>query len=835
MSEVIVLNGCGELERRAAQQSAIAALGRRALTDRDAEQLVREAAETVHELLQADSTAIVQALPESGDFVTRAGTGPLGRYRTQAQAYALQPEFGAGVVTAEEDELPSAWQQEGLRSAALAAIGPAEDFGYLVAAWHEPRAFEADELTFLEAVAHVVAGALERSRAENEARRQALHDPLTGLPNRTLFGDRVTHAVARAARSESDVAVLFLDLDRFKNVNDTLGHHAGDELLVGVAQRLASAVCADDTLARFGGDEFAVLCEGLAGERGAIAVAQRLLEALAAPIVVEGHGLVASASIGITLADDREGTAEALIRDADVAMYRAKEHGGARFELFDRGMRRRVLERLGLERDLRTALDQEQFELFYQPIVSLEEPRILGLEALVRWNHPVQGLVSPAAFLPVAEESGLIVPLGRWVLREACRQAARWIEDPGLGDAYISVNLSGRQLADVALPEELEAILRRTGLPAERLALEVTEGVLMEGTTSPTAVLQRLKELGVCLVLDDFGTGYSSLNHVKRFPIEALKVDRSFIEGVAEEESDRHILAAIVSMATALDVEVIAEGVEAPEQAQWLRHLGIAVAQGYGLVRPAPAAAITPLLRDGLPLDRLAAAFAPLPPGALPAAGGRAARSAAATADDLEPTVTLGEAIEVLGVSASTLRRWADAGRLRTVRTRGGHRRFPVADVRRLSAAAASGEPPALRCPALPAEPIPALEQLLADAAGSVLATAAAGLYERRRPGWFAGDSAREQLGTWSDGVRAGARRGNYATALEATRRLLSHADYAGATLLERHTFLERFGDAVLRAMHERGASHGELVDARRLTLHLRRLALSAASGTAVA
>ncbi len=344
-----------------------------------------------------------------------------------------------------------------------------------------------------------------------------------------------------------------------------------------------------------------------------------------------------------------------------MAMYRAKEHGGG-YELFARAMRRRTSERLDLERDLRRALDRHEFELHYQPIVSLDEQRIAGLEALVRWRHPQRGLVPPGAFIPLAEESGLILPLGRWVLQEACRQLARWAADPDIEVPYVSVNLSGRQLAQPDLPEEIAELLRVTGVRPEQLALELTESVLMEETDSPTAVLERLKALGVRLMLDDFGTGYSSLNYIKRFPVEAIKIDRSFVSGVVEDESDRHIIRAIVSMAAGFDVKLVAEGVETLDQARWLRHLGITLVQGYGFGRPVPVSATAALLRDGLPLDRLAAGFATLDPGeAEPVAAHPAAPAG-------EPAMSLGEAADALELSTSTLRRWADAGRIKALR-----------------------------------------------------------------------------------------------------------------------------------------------------------------------
>jgi diguanylate cyclase (GGDEF)-like protein/excisionase family DNA binding protein/PAS domain S-box-containing protein len=800
-----------ELDRRAARQRAVAELGRRVLTDHDVEALTAAATDLVAELVDADLTA-TEALCALGD---------------EPAAAALLED----VAVLHDDALPDAWRAHGVRCAAVAAVDAGDaPARYVAALQRTGRGFDGDELDFLAAVAHVLGWALDRHRRDEQTRRDALLDPLTGLANRTLFADRVHHALARGAHSPAPAAVLVLDLDRFKHVNDSLGHERGDEVLQHVAVRLREALRPDDTLARFGADEFGILSEGVTGERGAIACAERVLEALARPIAIDEHEVVARASIGVVLADPAMHTAEALIRDAGVAMDRAKEQGGGRYELFDRALRQRMLARIALEQDLRRALEQDQFELYYQPIVSLETQRIVALEALVRWNHPVQGLVPPSAFLPVAEASGLIVPLGRWVLLEACRQAARWENDHGLGDAYVSVNLSGRQLADPAFGDELAAILERTGLSVDRLALEVTESVLMEETAAPTAVLQRLKALGVHLVLDDFGTGYSSLNSVKRFPIGAIKVDRSFIESVAHEESDRHILAAIVSMAASLDVEVIAEGVEEVEQARWLRHLGITLAQGFAFARPAPALAVAPLLRNGLPLERLAAAFMPLSAGEAPEAAappepdGPGGERRPARVPDPGATLTLGEAAAALDVSTSTLRRWADDGRIRTLRTSGGHRRFPVAEVRRLSAAATAALPPAVRLAPLPAAPLPALAAgLEAEALPAVVARA---LYEPQRGGWFASPAAAEPIGRWLGDLVVAARSGAYAEAVQSTRRLVSQADYAGTALAERHAFVERAADAAIRAMAEHGAAHAEVVDARRLFANLRQVAL---------
>jgi diguanylate cyclase (GGDEF)-like protein/excisionase family DNA binding protein len=667
---------------------------------------------------------------------------------------------------------------------------------------------------------------------EEEARHRELHDPLTELPNRTLFVDRVQHALTLAGRTGGRVGVLFLGLDRFKLVNDSLGHHRGDELITEIARRLEPLVGVGDTLARMGGDEFAVLCADLPGERGAIEVAQRLLDALDLPVAIDGRSVSACASIGVAVSDGRSHSAETLVSDADAAMYRAKERGGCRYELFDPGMRKRMADRLKLEDDLRSALEQEQLELFYQPLVSLRERRIVGIEALVRWRHPTQGIVLPGAFVPVAEESGLIVPLGRWVLGEACRQLARWIANPAIDLPYLSVNLSARQLVEPGLAEEIAEMLRQTGVPPERLSLELTESVLMEGSDSPTAVLQDLKDLGVQLMLDDFGTGYSSLNHVKRFPISAIKVDRSFTAGVAVEESDRHILRAIVSMAAALDVKVIAEGVESAEQARWLSHVGIDLAQGYALGRPAPAVSAGALLRDGLPLERLAEVFEPLAAGADSPLASLRSGSQSGPEPPESATVALGEAAEALGVSTSSLRRWADTGRIRALRTAGGHRRFPVSEIQRLTAHAVVA-PVSVRPVAFPTEPLPCLVELLGTAAPELAASCVRSVYDGR-PGWFASEAGREQLAQWAAAVATASGSAVYEDALDATRRLDSQAGYGGTTLLERHTFLERYGVVVVRTLQERGVRHSELVGSRRLFTRLRQALLEAADAAAV-
>jgi diguanylate cyclase (GGDEF)-like protein len=452
-------------------------------------------------------------------------------------------------------------------------------------------------VNFIQAVANVLAGAIERHRVEDAIRHRALHDPLTGLPNRALLLDRRGHALAQVDRRGKTVAVIFLDIDQFKVVNDSLGHESGDRLLQAVAARLLDALRPGDTLARFAGDEFVVLCEGVDDEHGAIAVADRLMEAFERPFVLGDREQFMSVSMGISLPRREGQSGEELIRDADAAMYRAKERGRARYELFDERMRVRTLMRMRIENDLRRAGLGDDLQVHYQPIVSLAEGDVAGFEALIRWQHPHRGDVEPGEFIPIAEESGLIVPIGRWVLEQAAEQGVRWRGQAGTraSELGVAVNLSARQLSQGRFVDEVADVLATTGLEPERLVLEITESMLIEQSAATLDVLHSLKDLGVQLVLDDFGTGYSSLSYLDRFPIDALKIDRSFV-GALDSGGSAAIVTAIVSMAHSLDLRVTGEGVETAEQLDHLRRLGCDYAQGFFFGRPAPPAAHDPLL-----------------------------------------------------------------------------------------------------------------------------------------------------------------------------------------------------------------------------------------------
>jgi diguanylate cyclase (GGDEF)-like protein/PAS domain S-box-containing protein len=424
-------------------------------------------------------------------------------------------------------------------------------------------------------------------QTEEQLLYQALYDTLTDLPNRTLLTNRLQHLIKLVSRGESYLfAVLFLDVDRFKVVNDSLGHVLGDQLLVAIAQRLSKCLRPSDTVARLGGDEFVILLEGIRDLDEVTAIADRILCELAQPFNLGESEIFTSVSIGIALNVTDYESAEEMIRDADTAMYRAKAKGRFRYEIFNPGMHQRAVALLQLETDLRRALDRQEFLLHYQPIVSLATQQIIGFEALLRWKHPERGMVSPAEFIPIAEETGLIVPIGLWVLKEACAQMKAWKSQlPQNLPLTISVNLSGKQFTP-QLVEEIRQILADTGLEPQHLRLEITESVLIENTEAATTLLFQLRELGIHLSMDDFGTGYSSLNYLHRFPIDTLKIDRSFISQVDRDGEQLAIVRTIMTLAWNLGMDVIAEGVETSKQLAQLKALKCDAAQGYFFYKP---------------------------------------------------------------------------------------------------------------------------------------------------------------------------------------------------------------------------------------------------------
>ena len=433
--------------------------------------------------------------------------------------------------------------------------------------------------------------ASEAQRKADEARIQhmAHHDFLTGLPNRFLLNDRFGQMQAVAERSQTRFALLFIDLDRFKNINDTLGHTVGDLLLCVVARRLLALVRAVDTVSRQGGDEFIVLLGGITGPQDAGHAAHKLVRALGEPCVIENHELTVTPSIGIAISPDDGNDLDTLLKHADLAMYDAKHQGRNMFQFFRPALNARMLDLLLLENQLRQALRRDEFELFYQPQIDLATDRIIAFEALVRWRHQERGLVSPADFIPLTEETGLILPLGHWVLQEACRQAAVWRSGPW-PEIRIAVNLSAVQFRQADLVDQVRRALTSAGVTPDALELEVTESVVMQDAEATIQTLQNLRAMGVTLAIDDFGTGYSSLAYLKRFPVNTLKVDRSFVQDIEDDPDAAAICAAVIGLAHNLRLDVVAEGVETVEQRAWLRAAGCRIGQGFLLGKPLPAA-----------------------------------------------------------------------------------------------------------------------------------------------------------------------------------------------------------------------------------------------------
>ncbi|TQN44116.1 PAS domain S-box-containing protein/diguanylate cyclase (GGDEF)-like protein [Blastococcus colisei] len=446
-----------------------------------------------------------------------------------------------------------------------------------------------------------------RRQAEELLAHHALHDSLTGLPNRRLLADRLEQALTRARRHGTAVAVLFVDLDQFKTVNDSAGHSVGDELLRVAAERLSRHLRAVDSAARFGGDEFVVVCEEISGDHELLVIADRLVAAMAEPFRVGKEEFVLGASIGIAVSARGNDSAEALLRDADLAMYEAKDRGRARYVVFDGALRGALELRQQVEADLRRGIDRGELRLLYQPVVDVQSGEMTGVEALVRWQHPTRGLLAPDEFIPVAEDTGLVVPVGSWVLHEACRQLQDWQRKSDLA-LTVAVNVSARQLSDSRFPEAVGDILQATGADPAALCLELTETALLDATDATTATLQALRRLGVRLALDDFGTGFSSLTFLKRFPIDVVKVDRSFVRDIAVDPDDAAIVAAVINLGRSLNLETVAEGVETPEQLRCIRRLGCHLAQGYLFSPPRPPEDIPALLnalepagiRDGM-------------------------------------------------------------------------------------------------------------------------------------------------------------------------------------------------------------------------------------------
>jgi diguanylate cyclase (GGDEF)-like protein len=573
---------------------SLARFGQSALVKSAPAELVEKAARAIFDALAAEAVAYIDTEPSASGLVLRMVFGPsaagvrVGPIAPGQDDPIMQVMASGYLLLTEGGKLPFTWAHD-LRSAALIPVRSDDKVrGVLCVCYKQAAAFGTEEVNFVQATASVLSTALQRIDSEARLAYLAQFDPLTGLPNRALLADRFSQIIVQAKRRGSPLAVLFIDLDEFKAVNDTLGHAGGDGLLKMVAARLQAAVRTGDTVARISGDEFAIVLSDLVRPEDAALVAQNVIDHVAHPVQMDGSEVFVTASVGIAAFPTDGADADTLIGAADAAMYRAKQSGRNAYQFFTAEINQRSRARVQLGSELRRALEREEFALFYQPKYLLPSRQPSGAEALLRWMHPERGMVSPAEFIPVLEETGLIVPVSEWVIRQACEDLRAW-RCAGC-DLGVSVNLSARQFRQVNLHERIKALVSSTGVDAQLIELEITESHLMQDPDQAILVMRALCEAGMRIAIDDFGTGYSSLAYLTRFPISALKIDRSFVQDMSRDKSAATIVRTIVEMAHSLGFTVIAEGVETEEQARLLQQLRYEQAQGYLFARPMPAA-----------------------------------------------------------------------------------------------------------------------------------------------------------------------------------------------------------------------------------------------------
>jgi len=608
------------LERQSAAQAAVARLGEHALGGMPIDELLTEACRTTSQVLGVDACVASRVSEDGSSLELRAEHGC--EDAREHPQIPLDPRSAAGrALLTGKPVLVQDWDEEtelepnerlfaeGLRSSISVRIeGPTHPWGLFSAFSRQPGAFIDDDVNFAVAITNIVADAIERQDAEDAMQHRALHDILTGLPNRSLFADRLEQALERVRRHPGSLAaILFIDVDHFKQVNDSLGHPAGDELLIGVATRLREAVRPTDTVARFGGDEFGLLLEEISSERVAIATAERIAASFARPFMLDSGSQFVTASIGIALADGHQ-ESEALLRDADAAMYRAKQRGRARYDVFDDDLRMRALARGRTENELRRALDAQEMRLVYQPVVDLRDEHVNAVEALVRWDHPQRGVLLPAEFIEVAEESGMIDRIGQWVLEEALRDAARWERlRPDHPPIRVGVNVSVQQLLNSRFSDNVSDAIKTAGVEPQTLALELDESVLRDEAEQIRSALRLLKRVGVRLAVHDFGTGDSSLRQLAALPIDTIKVERRFVAALGTEDAAGPIAHAVIGTGLALGLNVIGLGTESLDQIVTLRRLGCHGAQGFLFAEPMVAERIDELLARGGTLRRTVA------------------------------------------------------------------------------------------------------------------------------------------------------------------------------------------------------------------------------------